>query len=92
MDNFVDTEPTEPTILSYDDTITYEEQVLAIPIDELPTDATNALAGRISANRVYVPPQGIFSSGKVRESERRNIYCDSNLWSALVRSEEAGGG
>lgn len=94
MDDFLDTEPAETTLLSYDDTIPYEEQVLAIPVDEPTTGTTsNSLAGRISANKVYVPPQGIFSSGKVRELGRRNIVCVSNIWSDSVRpSEEAGGG
>lgn len=51
--------------LSYDDATTYEEQVAALPVEETPRSHALELASRISANRVYLPPESSLK-GKVR--------------------------
>ena len=50
--------------LSYDEGISYEEQVAALP-PELPRSEPPSLAGRISTNKVYLPPESMLKA-KVR--------------------------
>ena len=68
MDGFEVEDVAEPAeLLSYDETVTYEEQVAALAVDSSRSAGEGSLVERISKNKVYVPPQGIFG-GKVRES------------------------
>ena len=50
--------------LSYDQETTYEEQVAALP-PEVPRSESTGLKSRISANKIYLPPESI-TKGKVR--------------------------
>lgn len=50
--------------LSYDEDMTYEEQVAALPSEEPPNEPSG-LKSRISSNKVYLPPESL-SKGKVR--------------------------
>ena len=59
-----DTSFNNTSALSYDATATYEEQVAALPVDETPRAQPSGLAARISANKVYLPPEN--AKGKVR--------------------------
>ena len=53
--------------LSYADDTTYEEQVAALPPMPAPEEsAANGLKGRISRNKVYLPPESM-TKGKVRD-------------------------
>ncbi|KAL5530442.1 hypothetical protein ACEPAF_6700 [Sanghuangporus sanghuang] len=69
MDAYVEEVPEVniSTSLSYDEGITYEEQVAALP-PELPRNESSALAGRISMNKVYLPPESM-SKGKRKRGD-----------------------
>lgn len=54
--------------LSYAEDTSYEEQVAALPpIPILEESATDGLKGRISRNKVYLPPESM-TKGKVRDT------------------------
>ncbi|KAL5527098.1 hypothetical protein ACEPAG_5889 [Sanghuangporus baumii] len=66
------------TSLSYDEGITYEEQVAALP-PELPRNESSALAGRISTNKVYLPPESMSKGKRKRgDEEYEDMEEDEN--------------
>ncbi|THH11255.1 hypothetical protein EW145_g760 [Phellinidium pouzarii] len=64
--------------LSYDDVSTYEEQVATLSVEETPRSQALELASRISANKVYLPPESLLK-GKSFPIIFKSLRCTGSV-------------